>query len=370
VRGARLLGSGESGEGEFGSSVALSAPADTAVVGAPDDDEGVGAAWIFSRHGSSWTPEGAKLTGGQELGKGSFANAVAVAADGRTVMVAAPEDDNRRGAVWVFTRFGATWVPGPKLTPAGAGPETDFGRAIALSPTGQLALIGGDGAVWVFTRSGSSWRLRSKLADRGSGFGERVALSANQTTVLVGGSKTGTGGAVWVFTRSGSKWRQQGVLLTGRERSGFARFGSGVALSADGDVALIGAGGENEEKGVTWVFTRSGSTWTRSARITASHERPLGNCGDAVALSASGEIALIACHAEEVGGESNEGAARVYRRMGDAWKQQGPILAAPGVSKEDRTFGVGVSLSASGRTALIGSEGEDGEVGAAWVYEG
>ena len=68
-----------------------------------------------------------------------------------------------------------------------------------------------------------------------------VALSADGNTALVGGWKdNSTKGAAWVFTRSGGAWSQQGPKLTGGGEAGEGGFGTSVALSADGNTALIG----------------------------------------------------------------------------------------------------------------------------------
>src|SRR5439155_7614712 len=123
--------------------------------------------------------------------------------------------------------------------------------SVALSEgTTTTGLIGGPGdnsaagALWVFTRSGTTWTQQGpKLTGTGasarslSNFGARVALSSDGNTALVGGPEDGPGSA-WVFTRSGSTWTQQGSKLTGAEEIG-ARvlFGAGVALSSDGNMA-------------------------------------------------------------------------------------------------------------------------------------
>ena len=66
-QGAKLTGAGESGEGEFGEAVALSADGNTALVGGPEDDTAVGAAWVFTRSVAGvWSQQGSKLTGGEE----------------------------------------------------------------------------------------------------------------------------------------------------------------------------------------------------------------------------------------------------------------------------------------------------------------
>src|SRR5213078_3885734 len=56
-QGAKLTGSGESGSGRFGASVALSADGDTALIGGPLDTGNVGAAWAFTRSGGVWTQQ-------------------------------------------------------------------------------------------------------------------------------------------------------------------------------------------------------------------------------------------------------------------------------------------------------------------------
>ena len=46
-QGPKLTGSGESGIGGFGDSVALSSDGNTALIGGPGDSSGVGATWVF-----------------------------------------------------------------------------------------------------------------------------------------------------------------------------------------------------------------------------------------------------------------------------------------------------------------------------------
>jgi hypothetical protein len=212
-QGEKLTGSGEdSGKVFFGWSVALSADGDTALIGGVLDNSHVGAAWVFTRSGSTWTQQGEKLTGGGESGDADFGTSVALSADGNTALVGGQEDDGHIGAAWVFTRSGSTWAPqGSKLTGGGESGEGSFGSSVALSAEGNTALIGGpgdsggEGAAWVFTRSGSTWAPQgSKLTPGGEvesgSFGSSVALSAEGNTALIGGMEDNSGvGAAWVF---------------------------------------------------------------------------------------------------------------------------------------------------------------------------
>ena len=81
----------------------------------------------------------------------------------------------------------------------------------------------------------------------------------------------------------GTKWSQQ-AKLTGSGETGAGDFGAGVALSSEGNTALIGGYKDNTDKGAAWVFTRSGTTWTQQgSKPTASGS---GEFGLSVALSA------------------------------------------------------------------------------------
>ena len=70
-QGAKLTGTGEIGDGQFGASVALSSDGNTALIGGDGDNSGAGAAWVFTRSGGAWTQQGAKLTGGESATAGS-----------------------------------------------------------------------------------------------------------------------------------------------------------------------------------------------------------------------------------------------------------------------------------------------------------
>ncbi len=389
-QGTKSTGGEESGEGRFGRSVALSADGDTALVGGPRDSSEAGAVWVFARTGSTWTQQ-AKLIGGEESGAGHFGRSVALSADGNTALIGAANDEGG-GAAWVFTRSGSTWTQQAKLTGAGESGSGWFGQSVALSADGATALVGGFvdhsdiGAAWVFTRSGSgagsTWEQQgAKLTggeESGEGeFGWSVALSAEGDTALIGGRKDDEGiGAAWVFTRAGSgpgaSWAQQGAKLTGGEESGEGEFGESVALSAEGDTALIGGFHDGSGSGAAWVFARAGSgadaSWAQQgAKLTGAGEAGEGYFGDAIALTPDGSTALIGGFDDD----EKRGAAWVFARAGSgagaSWAQQGAKLTG-GEEGGKGEFGWSVALSAAGDTALVGGIGDSGRAGAVWVF--
>ncbi|MGO9788848.1 MAG: choice-of-anchor D domain-containing protein [Solirubrobacteraceae bacterium] len=262
----------------FGSSVALSADGGTALIGGPSDGISAGAAWVYTRSGASWS-EQQKIVPSDETGVGSdseFGSSVALSAVGGTALIGGPYDGstNSVGAAWVYTRSGASWTEQQKIVPNDeTGGLSYFGSSVVLSADGGSALIGGpaDGAAWVYTPSGASWSEQQKIVpndETGGGdaeFGSSVALSANGTTALIGDPDDGSlgAGAAWVYTRSGASWSEQQKIVPNDEtRGSISEFGSSVALSAVGGTALIGGPddgsstdhGSSSYVGAAWVY--------------------------------------------------------------------------------------------------------------------
>jgi len=65
----KLVGTGAVGASQQGSSVALSGDGKTAIVGGDLDNNGVGAAWVFTRSGGVWNQQGNKLVGTFAVGQ-------------------------------------------------------------------------------------------------------------------------------------------------------------------------------------------------------------------------------------------------------------------------------------------------------------
>jgi hypothetical protein len=225
----------------FGSSIALSADGNTLAVGAPEEDSNAtgvggnqsdnsadysGAAYLFTRSGSTWSQQAYVKASNTELGD-QFGFSVALSADGNTLAVGAyAEDSNATGI---------------------GGNQSDNSA-------------GYSGAVYLFTRGGSAWSQQAYV--KGSNteaidcFGMSVALSADGNTLAVGASgessnAAGVGGnqsdnsasnsgAVYLFTRGGSAWSQQAYLKASNAGAD-DNFGYSVALSADGNTLAVGA---------------------------------------------------------------------------------------------------------------------------------
>ena len=357
----------------FGWSVALSG--DTALVGADYDDvvganDNQGSVYVFTRSGTVWSQQ-AKLTGSNGEAGDIFGNSVALSGD--TALVGALMDDIGanvdQGSAYVFTRSGTTWSQQAKLTAADGAANDYFGVSVALS--GDTALVGSflddvgananQGSVYFFTRSGTTWSQQAKLTALDGAANDCFGLSVvpSGDTALVGSYLDDVGanadqGSVYVFTRSGTTWSQQ-AQLTASDGAAGDNFGIRVVLS--GDTALVGAWmddiGANVDQGSAYVFTRSGSAWSQQAKLTASD----GAAGDhfGISIALSGGTTLVAADADDIGANLFQGSAYIFTRSGTVWSQQAKLTASDGA--EGDYFGHRVALSSD--TALVGAWRDD-----------
>jgi hypothetical protein len=191
------------------------------------------------------------------------------------------------GAVYVFTQRDTTWNQQAYVKASNTDAEDRFGASVALSSDGSTLAVGaqdeasaatgiggdqadnsawGAGAVYVFARSDTTWSQQAYVkasnaegasnTDAGDQFGSTVAISADGLTLVVGApledsAATGIGGnqfnnstawagAVYMFTCGGTMWNQQVYAKASNTGVG-DRFGSSVAVSADGSILVVGA---------------------------------------------------------------------------------------------------------------------------------
>jgi len=209
----------------------------------------------------------------------------------------------------------------------------------------------------------------SKLVASGAvGFplqGASVSVSADGNTAIVGGwGDNNQTGAAWVWTKSGGVWNQQGPKLVGSGAAGPAAQGLSVSISADGNTAIIGGSKDNGGLGAAWIWTRSGGIWTQmGTKLIGAGAVGSAEQGTSVSLSADGNTAIVGAYLDN----NQTGAAWIWTRSGGGWNQQGPKLVGTG-AVGSAIQGYSVSLSADGNTAIVGGSSDNNVVGAAWVW--
>ena len=263
-----------------------------------------------------------------------------------------------------------------KLTASDKADGDHFGYSVAVG--GGTALVGArydddlgssSGSAYVFVRSGAAWTEQQKLtASDGmyhDQFGHSVSVDGN--TAVVGADQDddmgSDSGSTYVFVRSGTTWTEQ-QKLTASDGAEDDRFGDTVAL--DGDTVVVGARLTDElgpDSGSAYVFVRSGTTWTQQQKLTASDGASDDRFGYSVAVDADTAV-VGAPLTDDLG--SNSGSAYVFLRSGTTWTQQQKLTASDG-AESDR-FGYSVSLD--GDTVAVGATltGDFGSTGTGAVY--
>ena len=330
---------------------------------------------------AQFTQQGSKLVGTGAVGPTTWqGNSVAISADGNTAIVGGPGDSLDAGAAWVFTRSGQVWSQqGSKMVGTGAAGTAQQGWSVAISGDGNTAIVGGPtddydaddsafvGAAWVYTRSGGAWTQQGNklvgwdaVGDAWQGWS--VAISADGNTAIVGGYQDDfNAGAAWVYTRSGGVWTQQGNKLVGTGAIGAAQQGYSVAISADGNTGIVGGDAENFNAGAAWVYTRSAGVWSQQGgNLVGTGAAATAQQGWSVAISGDGSAAIVGGPTDN----SFAGASWVFTRSGGVWTQQGNKLVGSGGAGAQ---GTSVAISADGNTAIVGGP-TDYWAGAAWVF--
>lgn len=286
-----------------------------------------------------------------------FGYVVAISGNGGLALVGEPRD-NLRGAAHVFARTGTSWSLQSTLPATGLGTGSGFGASVGLSSAGTIALVGADdgtGSVYVFTRSGSTWTQTQVLRGAaGEGFAATLAIAPGGGTALVGALGDGVG-RVYVLTNSGGVWSQQAVLVPPSVAPGDSPvFGTSLALSSNGDTALIGSplsDATASDAGAAYVFVRSGSTWSLQSTLPASALAAGDHFGAAAALTYDGSLALVGAPQDDTVA-SDRGTVRVFTRAGSVWSEQSTLVHSAPLSGDQ--FGNAIALSSDGSAAIVG----------------
>jgi len=262
------------------------------------------------------------------------------------------------------------WTELQKLVASDDIPENIFGESVSLD--GNTALIGADGyedkgAAYVFRRTGNSWIQEAKLLASdgavGDSFGYAVSLDGD--TALIGAQgdddNGNWSGSAYVFTRTDTIWTQQQKLLAS---DGVTYDCFGCSVSLDGDTALIGSPLNEYGSGSAYVFTRTGTIWTQQVKLVASdgaHEDYFG-----WSVSLDDDTALIGAYGDDDNQEVS-GSAYIFNRTGIIWAQEAKLLASDGVKGD--FFGSSISLDDDTALICACSDDDNGyDSGSAYVF--
>jgi parallel beta-helix repeat protein len=304
---------------------------------------------FYARSGNTWNLEDVHWSP-DSMFSGWYGAAVAISGDCNTAFVADPSGYDGVaggwGAVLIYNRSGSDWIySNQKIISPEAYRADSFAQAIALSSDGNTLLVGSwhynehTGEVLVFVKNGASWEFQAQLLPPPPipslyRFGALVAISGDGNTAIIGTYKYT--GANYVFVRNGTTWSLQQQLPEAAAAS---------ALSQDGNTVLVGP----------IVYQRVNGSWSQVAELYPSEAscRP----GEAVALNNAGNLAIIgdSC-ANPTSSPDVYGAVWLFSKSGSSWHQVQMLQALDfGLEETSYDFGVEVMLSGNGNVVGIGS---------------
>ncbi len=355
-----------------------------------------GFAKIYTLSRNKWEETAELIRGDRDKenpGQASFGFAVAITGppgrgDPRYAIVGSPSSGHQGGvaadggAAYVFGKNAQNWKQEAKLLAEDAVSGDAFGWAVDIDDT--TAVIGvpkdddagpNSGSVYVFVKDANTWKQQGKLVARDTArsdsFGEIVAIEAD--TIVVGApghthANIRFSGAVYVFGRQGERWVEK-AKITAEDAAKSDRFG--VSVGVHGDTIIVGStlndAGRGKDAGAAYVFVREGNAWKQQAKLVGDDSRAGDHFGAGVATT--GKIAVIGAPLYEEEGLGS-GAAYAFLNTDGVWKETEKIV--PDDPVKGQVFGSAVAISRDTVIVTAGAAAEGapgfGNGSAAYVY--
>jgi hypothetical protein len=352
--------------GSYGAQTALwhdtSTGTDWAAVGAPSENSGAGAVYVYHRNSGAtdWTSDTA-IVAPDATANSQFGAAVAL--DGDTLVIGAPRhvNDLTVGAAYVFVRNSITgaWAQQGDELNARIGA---FGGTVALHGDQMVIADPLLSRVYPYERSGGIWTALTPIEAPSEMFlpSFGAALWMSDTELLVGAPTDShvklTQGSCALYSRSRDGWDQQQVLRPTMDTSTGQFFCNSVAKSDRG--IFVGAPRAKAGAGAfdVFVFDSADNRWIHQAEIPEpaldTTTPPLPLFGHSIAVD---NDVLVA-------GTPGRDRAMVFRFSAGAWIHDSTLIGNTGSS-----FGTSVATAAGNVLAGASSDGDKGQ-GAAYVF--
>jgi hypothetical protein len=358
-----------------GYAVAVSGDGLTAVIGAPYDSSQVtngGRVTIWEYQSGTWTyVRPISLDTADRSIRDYLGWSVDISYDGSVIVVGAENSRHggatgtRTGVAYVFERPSGGWstltastAAGAKLRPTNSSVVQDFGYSVAVSGDGNTIVVGAPeadnvvswryGLVYLFEKPSGGWvdtyedyKLYQYNDTTGDSLGTAVDISYDGSVVVAGMpyydiSNTSNNGAVIVFEK-GNGWAEGTANfadyllpkdLNSAQNNQF--FGYSVAISADGNVIVVGAYNDPTNSGQSaagsaYVHLRKTTgdlLWNTfgDAQLVQSFTISAGHTlGISVDVSNTGKVIVVGAQGFDDTDHTNVGAVFVYTEPTGGW---------------------------------------------------
>ena len=141
---AKIIANDKAVDDRFGSSICMSSDGNRIAIGAVGVDSnfnGVGAVYVFSRTGVTWTQE-AKIVASDNIDSIAVGVSVSINSDGTKIITSSEVINAGRGAAYVFNRTGSSWTQEAKLIASDNAVSDAFGSSVSIGGDGFVMIIG------------------------------------------------------------------------------------------------------------------------------------------------------------------------------------------------------------------------------------
>lgn len=228
-------------------------------------------------------------------------NRIVIGADGNSIF------NTKTGRVYIFKNNGSDhWVEETMISDINPTADNQYGYSVSITDNGDRVAIGVPGVfndtysaagyVYVYARTGTTWALEATLRhpalNSGDNFGSCVNFDANGDRLAIASFGLSVLNGVHIFKRTVDTWSLEQTLTSDDVYSSL--FGKTLQLNADGSKIVIGSNVIIQDAiGEVYVFTRTGTVWTKQTILAPTDTATVSNFGDCVAISPSGDKIFV-----------------------------------------------------------------------------
>jgi hypothetical protein len=269
---------------------------------------------------------------------------------------------SNQGLVQVFDWNGTSWVQVGNGILGDAANDRLGENDLDLDDEGNTLIVGSrqdgigsvGGQVDVYYLNGITWTLKGSSFNLSGGtteYGSGVAISADGNTIALSEKNANSNaGKVQAFTWSGSAWVQKGSDMVGAAGD---EIGSRVNMTPDGNYIITSNENVSSNNGKVWVYKWDGSQWVLRYSQTGT-----GNDYFGYDVSISDDANVIAIgELENDDYASNHGAVHIRRWNGTTYAAEQTLFVRPSFGEDpaDDKFGSSCKLSGDGTRLIAGS---------------
>lgn len=288
-----------------------------------------------------------------------------------------PSSDGGIGSTWTFTRDSFNvWKQQQTITYDDYNNPPLQGWSVSLSGDGNTLAVGAPndsniprttGKVYIYVKSGNSWSFQSSLNPTGNSIEDQddyvgycVSLSYDGNVLVTGGpgyiAIPTLVGATWVFRRSGTTWTQdtEPIISYHTNLLDTVYVGQFIDISYDGNT-YVTSGFYNGSYPIVFIYVYLNNKWVKHSQIVVNKN---SNYYYPVSISGDGNTIILG----RPFNNTNEGSVDIFIKTDNTWSRQTTLYGTGNSISQ----GITVSLSSSGNTAAI--TGYTNEGSNLWIF--